>query len=100
MNGKVIEAYDAGAEWICRCRVLVREEDPAETRMDGRELTPEEIAALPEWDRRMLSLLTEDLSLFPMFDGARVTASRGPFTVSRPAERVGEDTAAEPAQDR
>ena len=99
MSEKRIEAYDAGAELICRCAVRIREEDRPEVWMDGRELTEDETAALPPWDRRLLALLTEDFYEDPLFDGERIYASRGHFTLTQSAGRIPEETAEEAPED-
>ena len=100
MSEKRIEAYDAGAELICRCMVAIRPEDRPAVWMDGRELTEAETAALHPWDRRMLALLTEDFYETPLFDGERIYASRGHFTLVQPAARIPGEAAGEPPEDR
>ena len=87
---KTLEAYDVKAEKICRCTVLVPEGEP-EVTIDGTVGDEEALSALQPWEKTLLSLLKEDLFASPMFDGERISASRGHLTVSLPARRAEED---------
>ncbi len=89
MSMKTMEAYDAKAEWICRCSVRIGEGEPR-AFLNGQELDGEGLEGLSPWEKTLLSLLKEDLYRTPMFDGEKIYVSRGHLTVSLPAQRAEE----------
>ncbi len=89
MAEKMIQAYDAGAEMIGLVSVVIDPEEAPKVTDGDRELSGEDIAALCDWDRTLIKMLTEDLEERPVFDGERIYASRTHFTLSRHARPAG-----------
>ncbi len=90
MAEKVIVAYDARCEDVRTVNVAVDPDIKPMLTMDGREMDDSVSAALGEWDRKLMSMLEDDLWEYPMFDGEKITSSRAHFTISLPAREAPE----------